>query len=333
MRGDILAIIGVKHSMLYKINKLLEKFMPLMIPTSVVIGVLLSIYIKDFSFLIPWIFAFMTFSGSLNSSFVSMKQAVLNPLPLVLVLIILHIVMPLWALGVGHAVFSGDAYTITGLVLAMAIPTGITSFVWVSIYKGNIALTLSIILIDTMLSPFIVPMTMSLLVGGNIEMDIVGITQGLFLMIVIPSIVGMTLNQFLKEGVAGRLSARLSPFAKIAMGFVVMLNGAVVAPYLLDINLKLVGIATIVFLVAFSGYLFAFFTGKLFKQDKETVTAMMFTGGMRNISAGAVLAVSYFPAAVAVPVVLGMLFQQVLASIYGFAIKIYYLKQKDVESI
>ena len=315
--------------MLYKINKILEKFMPLMIPTSVVIGVLLSVYIKDFSFLIPWIFAFMTFSGSLNSNFVAMKQAVINPLPLVLVLFILHILMPMWAFGVGHAVFSGDPYTITGLVLAMAIPTGITSFVWVSIYKGNIALTLSIILIDTMLSPFIVPLTMSLLVGGNIEMDIVGITKGLFLMIVIPSIAGMTLNQVLKKKVASGISARLSPFAKIAMGFVVMLNGAVVAPYLMNINLKLIGIAIIVFLVAFSGYLISFFTGKLFKQDKETVTAIMFSGGMRNISAGAVLAVSYFPAAVAVPVVLGMLFQQVLASIYGFAIKRYYLKDRE----
>ncbi|MNC65135.1 hypothetical protein D3C75_1153990 [compost metagenome] len=39
---------------------------------------------------------------------------------------------------------------------------------------------------------------------------------------------------------------------------------------------------------------------------------------MRNISAGAVLAVSYFPAPVAVPVVLGMVFQQLLASLAGF---------------
>jgi predicted Na+-dependent transporter len=316
--------------MLYKLNKMLEKFMPIMIPVSVLIGVLLSVYIKDFSFLIPWIFAFMTFSGSLNSNFVSMKQAVMNPLPILLVIFILHIFMPLWALGVGHLAFSGDSFTITGLVLAMAIPTGITSFVWVSIYKGNTALTLAIILIDTMVSPFVVPFSMSLLVGGNIEMDIIGMTQGLLMMIVIPSIVGMTLNQVLKGKVVSNLSARLSSFAKIAMGLVVMLNGAVVAPYFLDVNLKLIGIAIIVFFIALSGYLISFFAGKLFKQDKETIIALMFSGGMRNISAGAVLAVSYFPPAVAVPVVLGMLFQQTLASIYGFAINRYYLKQKVV---
>ena len=45
---------------------------------------------------------------------------------------------------------------------------------------------------------------------------------------------------------------------------------------------------------------------------------------MRNISAGAVLATTYFPAAVAVPVVLGMLFQQMLASFFGYSLDKYY---------
>ncbi|RRN70853.1 hypothetical protein EI200_12525 [Peribacillus simplex] len=46
---------------------------------------------------------------------------------------------------------------------------------------------------------------------------------------------------------------------------------------------------------------------------------MTFTGGMRNISTRSVLATTYFlPAAVAVPALLGMLFQQMLASFFGF---------------
>ncbi|WP_185147917.1 hypothetical protein [Peribacillus simplex] len=40
---------------------------------------------------------------------------------------------------------------------------------------------------------------------------------------------------------------------------------------------------------------------------------------MRNISTRSVLATTYFlPAAVAVPALLGMLFQQMLASFFGF---------------
>jgi predicted Na+-dependent transporter len=66
------------------------------------------------------------------------------------------------------------------------------------------------------------------------------------------------------------------------------------------------------------GYFLGWLTGKLIGWDAPTVIATTFNGGMRNISAGAVLAVAYFPAPVAIPVVLGMLFQQSLASLVGY---------------
>lgn len=313
--------------MLQKFNKHLEKMMPLITPISVILGVLLSGYLKDYSFLIPWLFAFMTFNGSLNSNFRSLQQVGKHPLPLVAAIFILHMLMPVWAWGFGHLSFSGNTYTITGLILAMAIPTGITSFVWVSIYRGNIALTLSIILIDTFLSPFVVPATLSLLVGHKVEMDVIGMMKGLFGMIVIPSLLGMILNQVTKGRIKDILSPSLAPVSKIFMAIVVMINGAVVAPFLIKVDLELIKIALVAFLIAFSGYFISFFIAKLLKSDKETVIALTFTGGMRNISAGTVLAVSYFPAPVAVPVVIGMLFQQVLASIYGFMLDRYFNKE------
>jgi bile acid:Na+ symporter, BASS family len=228
--------------MLEKLNKRLEKIMPLITPTGVVLGVLLSAYIKDFSFLIPWIFAFMTFSGSLSSNFKSLTEVITRPFPILLTIGILHILMPIWAWAVGHVAFQGDVLTITGIVLGMVIPTGITSFVWVSIYKGNIPITLSVILLDTMLSPLIVPFSLSLLIGEKVEMDTMSIMTGLLGMIVIPSLLGMLLNQLTKGKVKETLSPKLAPFSKISIGIVVMLNGAVVAPYLKDINLKLVSI-------------------------------------------------------------------------------------------
>ncbi|HYK74877.1 MAG TPA: bile acid:sodium symporter family protein [Pseudoneobacillus sp.] len=315
--------------MLQSINKQLEKIMPLITPISVVLGVLLSVYIKDYSFLIPWIFAFMTFSGSLGSNFRSLSNALLHPLPIVITLVILHIIMPLWAWSIGHIVFSEDIFTITGLILGMAIPTGITSMIWVSIYKGNIPLTISLILVDTLLSPILVPLTISLIVGQKIEMDVSSIMTGLLGMIVIPSLVGMFINHLTKGKVKEVWSPRLAPFSKIGIGIVVMLNGAVVAPYLRDISLKLVLIALAVFFIAITGYFFSFIIGKLILKDRETVVALTFTGGMRNISAGAVLATSYFSPAVAVPVVVGMLFQQVLASLSGFLVDRYYHRQDE----
>lgn len=310
--------------MLQRLNKQLEKIMPLITPVSVILGVLLTSYLKEYSFLIPWIFAFMTFAGSLGSNFKSLGEVISHPLPVLITIVLLHVFMPLWALAVGHLVFTGDVYTITGMVLAMVIPTGVTSFIWVSIYKGNVPITLSIILIDTLLSPIIVPYSLSLFMGQTVQMDFAGIMKGLLGMVVVPSLLGMLLNQRTKGSIKDTLGLRLAPFSKICLGFVVMLNGAVVAPYLKNINLKLISITLVVFFIAMTGYLFSFVAGRFIHSDRDTVISLTFTAGMRNISAGAVIAVSYFPAAVAVPVVVGMLFQQVLASLNGHVLERYF---------
>jgi len=311
--------------MLQKMNAFLGKWMPLLTPVSVFIGVLLASVLHHAAFLVPWIFAIMTFVGSLTSNFQSVKYTITHPLSLLLTLAILHIVTPLWAFLIGHLFFQGDAYTITGLTLAVVIPTGITSVIWVSLYKGNIALTLAIILLDTLLSPFLVPLSMSLFVGEAVELEVWGMMKGLLGMIVLPSIAGMLVNQFSKEK-AKAWNQTLSPFSKIGLALVVSINSSVVAPYLRNIDKKFLQVTLTIFIIALSGYFFAWILGILTRRRKEEIVAMIYSGGMRNISAGAVLAVSFFPPAAAVPVVIGMLFQQILAALYGYFIKLVYEK-------
>lgn len=229
--------------MLQKVNQILEKMMPLITPLSVLIGVVLATFFIHFTEWVPWIFAFMTFTGALSSSFQSLKRAITNPVPMLVVLFILHFFMPAWAWGIGHLVFENDPLTITGLILAVIIPTGITSFIWVSMKQGNITLTLSVILIDTMISPFIVPYSLTFFTGGNVEMDIWSMMKGLFFMIVLPSILGMVVNHLMKGKSKEILTPKLAPFSKIGLALVVMINSAEVAPFLLDINRELILIA------------------------------------------------------------------------------------------
>ncbi|ANS75059.1 hypothetical protein AWM70_10960 [Paenibacillus yonginensis] len=304
--------------MLQTLNRRLNRMMPLITPASIIAGVLCGGLLSSYTFLSPWLFAFMTFAGSISLSFRDFFSVLKKPLPLVACLLVLHLIMPLVALGSGHLVFSGDAYTITGLVLAAAIPTGVSSFVWVSLYRGSIALTLSIILIDTLLAPFVVPGILSLLIGANVHLDILPMMSSLFWMIVFPSLLGMALNEWTKGAVVPVWGPRLNPFSKIAMAVVIAINGSVVAPYLADFSLKLAGLAVMIIALAGAGYLLSFLISSLMGWSEPDQVALVFNGGMRNISAGAVLAVAYFPAPVAVPVVLGMVFQQMMASLVGF---------------
>ncbi|MGG0737369.1 bile acid:sodium symporter family protein [Niallia taxi] len=317
--------------MLQSMNAFLGKWMPLLTPVSVVVGVLLSSFLNNFSFLVPWVFAAMTFTGSLNSNFKSMKHTIFHPLSLLLTLAVLHVITPIWAFAIGHLFFSNDPFTITGLTLATVIPTGITSVIWVSMYKGNVPLTLAIILADTLLSPFLVPLSMSIFVGEAVQLDVWGMMRGLLVMIVIPSIAGMAINQFYSKEKALHWNKTLAPFSKLGLAAVVAINSSVVAPYLRHIDLNFIYVGLTMFFVALSGYFFSWLLGVLTKRQKDETIAMIYTGGMRNISAGAVMAVSFFPPQVAVPVVIGMLFQQILAALYGQAIRLIYQKPALME--
>ncbi|MGP4039963.1 bile acid:sodium symporter family protein [Gracilibacillus sp. D59] len=303
--------------MLNLLNQMLQRIMPFIAPSSVIVGVLFADFFLQFDNWVIWIFAFMTFAGSLSLNFVALYRVVAHPLSILIALVILHILMPLWAYLVGSITFSNDHLTVIGFVLAMIIPTGITSFIWVSMNKGNVALTLSVILIDTILSPFIVPLSISLFIGASVDLEVWAMMKGLFIMIVIPSILGMLLHEMTRGGVHEKWSPRLAPFSKMALALVIMINSSEVAEYLLDIDFHLIKVAITMFLVAASGYYLAWLLAKWLKRASQDVISLTFSSGMRNISAGAVIAVQYFPGPVAVPVVVGMLFQQVLASLYS----------------
>ncbi|WP_338133678.1 bile acid:sodium symporter [Staphylococcus arlettae] len=94
-----------------------------------------------------------------------------------------------------QTVFNDHLLTI-GFVISVAIPTGVTSIIWINICKGDFPLGLSIILIDTLLAPIILPTLLYVLVGESINIDTISILKGLILMIVIPSIFGILVNEF-----------------------------------------------------------------------------------------------------------------------------------------
>lgn len=312
--------------LLQKLNQVLGRIMPLLTPSSVAAGVLLSQHISWMGGAVPWIFAFITFTGSLSANFQSLKRSIEQPLPMIMALFVLHIFMPVFAWGSGHLIFSGDPLTATGLIVGVVIPTGITSLIWAAMYKGNIGLTLSIILVDTVLSPFIVPLSLSVLAGANVQMDVWGMMKGLAEMVVIPSILGMLVNQFSPPARTQAISRTLSPFSKICLMIVIAINSSEIAPYLQHVDARFAGIAAMVFFIAMTGYAVAWLIGRLMKRSQDEIVSLIYTGGMRNISAGAVLAVSFFPSQVAVPVVIGMLFQQILAALFGFLLKRFELK-------
>lgn len=302
--------------MLGNLNTFLQRWIAILTPFSLVLGVIFHQQGEQLLFIVSWLFAFMTFIGSLGMNVKEIRMVKKHPGVVLVSIAFLHILMPAWAYFLSIVFFNDHLLTV-GFVLAVAIPTGVTSVIWVTISKGNLPLCLSIILIDTLLAPIIMPAILHIIVGESVTIDTWAMILNLLWMIVLPTILGITLNEITKGNIQKVWGPRLAPFSKLSLFAIVAINGSAVAPYVQTISFELVGIISLVLFIAMTGYGFALLIAHLIWKDPVIATTFMFVGGMRNIATGVVIATTFFPAKVAMPVVFGMLFQQVLASVYS----------------
>ena len=303
--------------MLRKFNSFIEKWMALVTPTCLLLGVCFPDIAKCGLPYVPAVFAFMTFAGALKSRFKDVANVFRHPGSLLIIMLLVHVVIPTASCGAGHLFFGNNMELITGMVLEFAVPTAVVSLMWVTIYDGNSPLSLSLVVLDTVLAPFLIPATLKILLGSAVTIDPARMMRELIFMVALPAVVAMVLNQITDGNVMETWPGKLAPFSKLALIFVVTSNSSKVAPYIRDMNMQRVKVALAILVLAASGYALGWFVAYIFRKDRSTAVSMMYGTGMRNISAGAVIAAAYFPGEVMFPVMIGTLFQQVLAALFG----------------
>lgn len=301
--------------MVQLLNIFIQKWMPVLTPLSLVIGVLLEKIGTHLLFLVPILFAIMTFISSLNLKFRDIKVFKQYPKTILFIIAFLHILMPLWAFLLAELIFDDRLLTI-GFLISVAVPTGVTSVIWVTISKGNLPLSLAIILIDTLLAPILMPLILHLVVGESIALNTPALIFDLIWMIVLPSLLGIIVNEWTKGKLFEQYGKPFSLISKLCLFGIIMINSSAIAPYVKTINLELAKVIAVVLFLAVSGYVISLVLGRLFWKSEADQATFVFNGGMRNIAVGVVIATTYFPSKVAMPVVFGMLFQQVLASVF-----------------
>ena len=302
--------------MLQRCNRFLEKWMFLVTPCCLAAGVLFPSVAGLGVPYVPLVFAFMTFIGGLKSSFRDVAAVFRSPLPLLACLVTLHLVLPAAACGLGRLLFPDNPNVVTGMVLEFSVPAAVVGLMWVSIYRGNSPLSLALVILDTLLAPFLIPLTLRLLVGSQVAIDTSRMMEELIFMIALPALLAMVLNQLSRDRVKETWPARLAPYSKFCLIFVVTANSSEVAPYIRHLNAQRLLAAGCILLLATCGYVIGWLLALLFRQPHDITVSMIYGAGMRNISAGAVIASTYFPAEVVFPVMIGTLFQQILAALF-----------------
>ncbi|MDR1970853.1 MAG: hypothetical protein LBQ46_02925 [Treponema sp.] len=299
------------------LNTRLDRMMPVLTPLGVVLGFLLPRLFITLRPWIPWIFGIMTLSGALKLKVREIGLTLRFPLPIVLTLITSHVIMPLLVFFFSGIVFRGDGDTISGYVLVYSVPTAVSGFIWVAMYRGDKALALALILITTVAAPVMVPFSMSVLLGRRVVLDMSGIALSLVMMVVVPTIIGVGANEISRGRAPRILGPCLDPLAKLCMILVVAANAAAVAPRVRFDDPHVWLVAGLCIFFAAAGYCVSRIIALICRLSPEKQITVFFSSGLRNISAAATVAIEFLPQEAALPALLGIVFQQTMAALMG----------------
>ena len=264
---------------------------------------------------VPFMFGYMTLVTALKTSWKDLGIIFRKPLPLVSIVILQHILMPVVASLLCRTFFAGRHELILGFILLSALPIGITAVIWTGLGKGDVALSLTAATVDTMLSPIMVSGVILLFAGQHVTLDYSAMIRSLILMIVIPSIIGLTINDLSRGSFYGRSIKYLGIPSFVCMCAVIMINVGLSRQAAAELFTRAPAIILLTLTLALSNFLTGWLLAKVFGFKESAVNSSIFCAGIRNTSVGLVLALGHFPVEASIPVLVAMIFQQPFAAI------------------
>jgi BASS family bile acid:Na+ symporter len=165
-----------------------------------------------------------------------------------------------------------------GIILIGAAPSGLASNVMAYIGKANLALSVALTTLATLVAPLVTPFYMQWLAGQYIPIDTWGMMWSIIQITILPIIAGLVFNHFLHGRTAwlDRLMPKVS-MAGIALILMIMTAGG--RDNLLEIGLVLIGVSL---LHNFAGYLLGYWSCRLLGMDERSCRTISFEVGLQN---------------------------------------------------
>lgn len=310
----------------------IAKRMPCLVLVCLAAGVLLPDAFSPFRGVVPALFAFMTFQGALSNTFHQVLEVFRRPVQLLVILAVTIVAMPVAASAAAHLFFGHNMQIVCGIIIEYCMPVAVVSIMWVGMFAGNGALGLSAVLVSTVISPFTIPVTLQLLLGASVQIDVPGMMTQMIFMIALPALAGTALNDATRGWAHRRLSPAISPACRLLLLLIITTNSTSMSPYVLHMTWERMGAMLFIFLFTASGFLWGLIAARCCGEPYRNLITMSFCCGLRNISSGTVIAVQFFPGEAVFPVMCGTVFQQVLASGFGSAMEKITCHERETES-
>ena len=198
-------------------------------------------------------------------------------------------VMPLLAFGLTKLCHLPDELAI-GVILVGTCPGGTSSNVMTYLSKGDVALSVGMTAVSTVLAPFLTPLLTYLYAGEKVDVNIVSMFLSIVKVVIVPIVLGFVINHFFKKFTekAVEVLPLISTTAIVAIvAAVVSANSA----KLMTSGLLIIGV---VILHNVLGYTVGYGIGKALKLDLTKCRAISIDVGMQNSGLATSLAATHF---------------------------------------
>lgn len=187
------------------------------------------------------------------------------------------IIMPALAFGLSK-LFQLDPALTAGVVLVGTCPGGTSSNVITYLSKGDVALSVGMTSVNTLLAPLLTPVITWLLLQTTVRVDVWAIFWSIIQVIIIPVALGFVINRFFGK-FTEKAVAVLPSVSTVAICLII---AAVVSHNAEKIYTSGVLVFAVVILHNLLGYAGGFGLGKLLKMPPEKVKALSIEVGMQN---------------------------------------------------
>ncbi len=186
-------------------------------------------------------------------------------------------IMPLIGFSLVH-LFQLPAEIAAGVILVGCSPSGLASNVMAYISGANLALSLTLTAVATLLAPLMTPFLMKLLADQLVPIDFLSMLWSITKIVILPVILGLVFNRF-AHGKFPWLDRAMPIVSMAGIAIIITIITAAGRDSLLSIGLVLV---LVVVLHNSFGYVLGYLGGRLLGMDKKSSRAIAFEVGMQN---------------------------------------------------
>ena len=198
-------------------------------------------------------------------------------------------IMPLVAMGIA-TLLNFDANLTVGLVLVGCVAGGTSSNVMCFLAKGDVALSITMTAVSTLLGVLFTPFLVEILAGKSVDIPVTGMIISLVKIVLVPVILGVVINTFLHKPIK-KIAPVLPLISMAAIVIIIAIVVALNAQQLVKVG-SMVALAVI--LHNSFGLLAGYWITKKLGFEEKVCRTIAFEVGLQNSGLATALAMKFF---------------------------------------